>query len=121
MGDFLIVGLNSDRSVRSIKGPGQPIQPERDRKEILAALECVDAVVVFRDPTPIRLIRAIRPDVLVKGADWSRKEIVGADFVNAMGGKVVRIPITPGKSTRGLLRNIRNTARKKEPSSSRTR
>lgn len=97
MGDFLVVGLNSDRSVRRIKGKGRPVQPERNRKEILAALACVDAVVVFDDLTPIRLIRAVRPDVLVKGAHWPRTQIVGADFVESNGGVVRRVRIAGGK------------------------
>lgn len=108
MGDFLIVGLNSDRSVRRMKGEGRPIQPERNRKEILAALECVDAVVVFNEPTPIQLIQAVCPDVLVKGAHWPRNQIVGADFVESHGGVVRRIRITDEKlaSTTGIIKAI---------------
>ena len=107
-GDFLIVGLNSDRSLRKIKGKGRPVIPERDRAEILAALEFVDAVVIFPEPTPIRLIEAIQPDVLIKGADWPREQIVGAERVRKWGGKVVRISLTPGRSTSKIINKISN-------------
>jgi D-beta-D-heptose 7-phosphate kinase/D-beta-D-heptose 1-phosphate adenosyltransferase len=107
-GDVLIVGVNSDRSVRAIKGPDRPITPEHERAEILAALSCVDAVVIFDDETPAEIIRAIQPDVLVKGADWAADAIVGRDTVEARGGKVVRIPVEAGWSTSAIVERIRS-------------
>src|ERR687888_1122654 len=92
LGDLLIVGLNSDRSVRANKGPGRPIMPEHERAEILAALTPVDAVVTFDEETPYDLIRALQPDVLVKGADWAENAIVGRDIIEQRGGRVVRVP-----------------------------
>src|SRR5690606_20640707 len=86
-GDLLVVGLNSDRSVRGLKGPGRPVQSEDARAEVLAALAAVDHVVIFDEPTPYELIAALEPDVLVKGADWAERDIVGADLVRARGGK----------------------------------
>lgn len=108
LGDALIVGVNSDRSVRAIKGPGRPITPEAERAEVLVALECVDAAVVFDEETPHALIAAIQPDVLVKGADWAEDAIVGRDVVEARGGRVVRVPIETGYSTTAILRKIRS-------------
>jgi D-beta-D-heptose 7-phosphate kinase/D-beta-D-heptose 1-phosphate adenosyltransferase len=107
-GDVLIVGVNSDRSVRAIKGPTRPVNPEHERAEILAALSCVDAAVIFDEDTPADIIRAIQPDVLVKGADWPADAIVGRDTVEARGGRVVRMPIEDGWSTTGIL-NRANT------------
>jgi D-glycero-beta-D-manno-heptose 1-phosphate adenylyltransferase len=107
LGDALIVGINSDRSVRAIKGPSRPVTPEHERAEILAALECVEAVVVFDEETPHDLIAALLPDVLVKGADWAADAIVGRDIVEARGGRVVRVPIEPGHSTSAILERIR--------------
>jgi rfaE bifunctional protein nucleotidyltransferase chain/domain len=107
LGDALIVGLNSDRSVRSNKGPGRPITPEHERTEILAALDCVDAVVVFDEDTPRDIIAALQPDVLVKGADWAADAIVGRDSVEGRGGRVVRIDIEAGYSTRAIVEKIR--------------
>ena len=107
LGDALIVGINSDRSVRAIKGPSRPVTPEHERAEILAALECVDAVVVFDEETPHDLIAALLPDVLVKGADWAADAIVGRDVVEARGGRVVRVPIEAGHSTSALVEKIR--------------
>src|SRR5947209_11699979 len=91
LGDALIVGVNSDRSVRLNKGPGRPITPEAERAEILSALDCVDAVVIFDEDTPHAIIAALQPDVLVKGADWAEDAIVGRDVVEARGGRVVRV------------------------------
>jgi D-beta-D-heptose 7-phosphate kinase/D-beta-D-heptose 1-phosphate adenosyltransferase len=108
LGDALIVGLNSDRSVRSSKGPGRPITPEDERAEILAALDCVDAVVVFDEDTPHEIISALQPDVLVKGADWAVDAIVGRDVVEARGGRVARIEIEPGHSTTAIVEKIRS-------------
>lgn len=102
-GDALIIGVNSDRSVRAIKGPTRPITPELERAEILAALACVDAAVIFDEDTPADIIRAIQPDVLVKGADWAADAIVGRDTVEARGGKVVRMPIEQGWSTTKIV------------------
>ena len=104
-GAALIVGLNSDASVRRLqKGPGRPLVPEADRARVLAALAAVDCVVVFDQDTPLELIRHLRPDVLVKGADYDRSAIVGADEVEGWGGKVVRVPLVPGRSTTDLAR-----------------
>jgi D-beta-D-heptose 7-phosphate kinase/D-beta-D-heptose 1-phosphate adenosyltransferase len=108
-GDALIVGVNSDRSVRANKGPSRPIIPENERAELLAALACVDAVVIFDEDTPADVIRRVQPDVLVKGADWAADQIVGRDTVEARGGKVVRIPVEQGWSTSNILERIRAT------------
>jgi D-beta-D-heptose 7-phosphate kinase/D-beta-D-heptose 1-phosphate adenosyltransferase len=108
LGDVLIVGLNSDRSVRANKGRGRPITPESERAEILAALECVHAVVIFDEDTPHEVIASLRPDVLVKGADWAADAIVGRDIVEAGGGRVVRIAIEPGHSTTAIVERIRS-------------
>jgi rfaE bifunctional protein nucleotidyltransferase chain/domain len=106
LGDILIVGLNSDRSVRANKGPGRPISPETERAEILEALTPVDAVVVFDAETPYDLIKALEPDVLVKGADWAEDAIVGRELVEQRGGRVVRLPLEPGRSTSAIIRKI---------------
>jgi D-beta-D-heptose 7-phosphate kinase/D-beta-D-heptose 1-phosphate adenosyltransferase len=107
LGDALIVGVNSDRSVRSNKGDDRPINGEAERAEVLAALGVVDAVVVFDDETPRELIAAVQPDVLVKGADWPEDGIVGRDIVEARGGVVVRVPVEPGHSTSSIIEKIR--------------
>jgi D-beta-D-heptose 7-phosphate kinase/D-beta-D-heptose 1-phosphate adenosyltransferase len=107
-GDLLIVAVNSDRSVRANKGPERPITPERERAEILAALACVDATVIFDEETPADIIRRIQPDVLVKGADWAADAIVGRDTVEARGGKVVRIPVETGWSTSSIIEKIQS-------------
>jgi D-glycero-beta-D-manno-heptose 1-phosphate adenylyltransferase len=107
LGDALIVGVNSDRSVRSNKGDGRPITSEAERAEVLAALAAVDAVVVFDEETPYELISAVQPDVLVKGADWPEDGIVGRDIVEARGGVVVRVPVEPGHSTSSIIEKIR--------------
>jgi rfaE bifunctional protein nucleotidyltransferase chain/domain len=107
LGDALIVGLNSDRSVRSNKGPDRPITPESERAEVLLALACVDAVAIFDDDTPAKIIKRLQPDVLVKGADWGADNIVGRDTVEARGGRVVRMPLSEGYSTTELLRRVR--------------
>lgn len=105
-GDILVVGLNSDESVARLKGEGRPIVPQEDRAAILAALACVDYVVYFAQDTPDELIRALAPEVLVKGADYQIIEIVGHDVVQAAGGQVVRIPLTPGRATRDIITTI---------------
>ena len=107
LGDALMVGVNSDRSVRSNKGDGRPINGEAERAEVLAAVDVVDAVVVFDEETPHDLIAAIQPDVLVKGADWPEDGIVGRDIVEARGGVVVRVPVEPGHSTSSIIEKIR--------------
>jgi rfaE bifunctional protein nucleotidyltransferase chain/domain len=107
-GDALIVGVNSDASTRRLdKGPDRPFVPERERARLVAALACVDCVVLFDDDTPLELIRRLRPDVLVKGADYTRDRIVGADEVESWGGRVVRVPLVPGRSTSDLVARIR--------------
>ncbi len=107
LGDALLVGVNSDRSVRANKGPGRPVTPGVERTEILEALACVDGVVVFDEETPHELIAALQPDVLVKGADWAEDAIVGRDIVESRGGRVVRVPIEPGHSTSRIIQKIR--------------
>ena len=111
LGDVLIVGINSDSSVRQLKGPGRPVIPERERAEILAAFECVDAVVIFDELTPREVISRLLPDVLVKGGDWAGDKIVGREEVEAAGGKVVSISVVPGYSTSAILQKIREGAR----------
>jgi rfaE bifunctional protein nucleotidyltransferase chain/domain len=110
LGDALIVGLNSDASVRALKGAGRPVLPERERAEILAALECVDAVIIFDELTPREVIARLLPDVLVKGGDWPGDQIVGREEVEAAGGRVVSIPVIVGYSTTEILRKIREGA-----------
>lgn len=106
LGDLLVVGLNSDASVRRIKGPNRPITPQRERAEILLSLRSVDYVTVFDDETPYRLIKAILPDVLVKGADWAHDDIVGHDLVESAGGRVVRIRLARGRSSSRIIERI---------------
>ena len=110
LGDVLIVGLNSDSSVRQLKGAGRPVLPERERAEILASLECVDAVVIFDALTPREVIARLLPDVLVKGGDWASDQIVGREEVEAAGGRIVSIPVVAGYSTTEILRKIREGA-----------
>ena len=107
LGDFLIVGINSDESVRTLKGAGRPLIPEEERAEILASLECVDGVVIFDELTPQKVIAALLPDILVKGSDWPGNQIVGREEVEAAGGKVVLIDVVPGYSTTEILKKIR--------------
>lgn len=110
LGDLLVVGVNSDASVRSLdKAPGRPIVPETQRAEVVAALRCVDYVVIFSEPDPGRLIAAVQPDVLVKGGDWALEQIIGRDLVEGRGGVVQTIPLVPGMSTTALLQRIRST------------
>ena len=106
LGDALIVGVNSDRSVRANKGPSRPITPEAERAELLSALACVDAVAIFDEDTPADIIKRIQPDILVKGADWAADAIVGRDTVEARGGKVVRVDIEEGWSTSAIIDKI---------------
>ncbi len=107
MGDALVVGLNSDESVRTLKGAGRPVIPEQERAEILANLECVDAVVVFDELTPQKTVAALLPDILVKGGDWPGNQIVGREEVEAAGGEIVLIDVVEGYSTTEILRKIR--------------
>ena len=109
-GDLLVVGINSDRSIRRLKGPTRPIVGERDRARLLAALESVDYVTIFGDPMPARLIAQLRPRVLVKGADWGQGQIVGRDVVEAGGGRVVRVPLVAGRSTSRLVERMGRAA-----------
>lgn len=115
-GDCLIIAINSDRSVSAIKGPTRPITPQHERAEILGALACVDAVVVFDEETPFEIISAVQPDVLVKGADWAADKIVGRDVVEARGGIVVRMPVEQGWSTTAIVRKIRANGAPQVPS-----
>jgi len=108
LGDVLIVGLNADDSVRRNKGPERPITAEGERAELLGALECVDAVVIFREDIPDVIIRLVQPDILVKGADWPADQIVGRDTVEARGGRVVRMPVEEGFSTSAILHRIKS-------------
>ncbi len=107
--DALVVGLNSDRSVRALKGPMRPLLPEAERQEALLALEAVDAVLIYDEATPLESIRALVPDVLVKGADWEEERIVGRDLVLVAGGRVVRVPLLHGRSTTQLLLQVRRS------------
>ena len=109
LGDVLIVGINSDRSVRGLKGPGRPIVPQADRALVLAALASVDYVTVFNEPTPLRVIARLRPHVLVKGADWGAAKIVGRELVRRHGGRIVRVPLLAGHSTSDLIARIKRT------------
>ena len=106
LGDHLVVGVNSDASVRRIKGPERPLVPAAERAELLAALACVDLAIVFEDDTPERLIREVEPDVLVKGGDWTPDRIVGREFVESRGGRVLSVPLRGGLSTRALIERI---------------
>lgn len=110
LGDWLIVGLSADESVRRNKGPGRPITPQDERAEVLAALASVDGVVVFQEDTPADIIRQIQPDILVKGADLpaDQDQIVGRDTIEARGGRVVVVPVEPGYSTTSIVERIRN-------------
>jgi len=109
LGDALVVGINSDDSVRTLKGAGRPVIPEQERAEILAGFECVDGVVVFDELTPQKTVAALLPDILVKGGDWPGNQIVGREEVEAAGGKVVLIDVVEGHSTTEILRKIRAT------------
>lgn len=108
-GDVLVVALNADGSVRDLKGPGRPLVPEAERAELLLALEPVDHVVLYPEPTPLAVIRALLPDVLVKGADWDEGAIVGRAEVEAAGGRVLRVPLLPGRSTSCLVDRVRRS------------
>jgi rfaE bifunctional protein nucleotidyltransferase chain/domain len=106
LGDILVVGLNTDRSVKQIKGEKRPIVPQKERAEILASLEYVDYVVLFDEPDPFSLIEKVKPTILVKGADWPKDKIIGGDVVEKAGGRVVRIPLVVGASSTGIIERI---------------
>ena len=106
-GDVLIVGVNTDASVRSYKGPNRPINPEGDRLQVLAALQNIDYVVLFNEPTPANLISEVKPHILVKGADWKKSQIAGAKEVESWGGKVKLVSLVPGRSTTRLIEEIK--------------
>ncbi len=106
-GDLLVVALNSDTSVRTLKGAGRPVTPEGERAEALLALEAVDRVVIYDEPTPLEVIRALEPDVLVKGADWAPDAIVGRKEVEAAGGRVVQVELVSGLSTSAIVERVR--------------
>jgi D-glycero-beta-D-manno-heptose 1-phosphate adenylyltransferase len=108
LGDILVVGLNTDASVSKLKGPSRPVQHELDRAEIMAALACVDFVTLFGDETPLALIEAVKPDVLVKGGDWAPDKIVGASFVLGLGGSVRSLTFQPGRSTSSIIEKIKS-------------
>ena len=106
-GDALVVAINSDASVRRLKGEGRPLVPEAERAEALAALEAVDRVVAYDEDTPLEVVKALLPDVLVKGADWAADQVVGRAEVEAAGGRVARVALVPGRSTSALVERIR--------------
>jgi len=108
-GDVLVVGVNSDASVRRIKGPRRPLVCQKDRAAVIAALASVDYVVIFNEDTPLKTIQRLKPDVLAKGSDWSKGAIVGSDVVCASGGSVVRLPLLEGRSTTNLIKKIAKT------------
>ena len=114
LGDLLIVGLNSDASVRGLKGPSRPVLSQEERSEVLSALASVDYVVIFEEADPGRTIAALQPDVLVKGADWTKEEVVGRETVEGRGGRVVTIPLVEGSSTTGIIQRILGKAEKHE-------
>jgi D-glycero-beta-D-manno-heptose 1-phosphate adenylyltransferase len=109
LGDVLVVGVNGDASVRRNKGPERPITPQQERAELLASLAAVDAVVIFDEDTPAEIVRAVQPDILVKGADWPADQIVGRDTVEARGGRVERVAVAQGYSTTAIVQRIVRT------------
>ena len=113
LGDILIVGINSDRSVQALKGPLRPILPVEDRAEILSGLGCIDYITVFDEPTPLELITLLKPQVLVKGGDWTKEAVVGSEVVEGLGGKVVLLPFVEGSSTSNLIETILKRHEKK--------
>jgi D-beta-D-heptose 7-phosphate kinase/D-beta-D-heptose 1-phosphate adenosyltransferase len=106
LGDILVVGVNSDRSVRGMKGPNRPILPEEERAEILSSLECVSYITIFDESTPLELISTLQPHVLVKGGDWTKESTVGKEVVERLGGEVVILPFVEGSSTSNLIETI---------------
>jgi D-beta-D-heptose 7-phosphate kinase/D-beta-D-heptose 1-phosphate adenosyltransferase len=114
LGDLLVVAINSDRSVKQIKGASRPVVGQEERSEVLAALHCVDIVVIFEEPDPLAVIRQLQPDVLVKGADWPHDRIIGADLVESRGGRVVPIPLVEGMSTTRIIERILACCRERD-------
>ncbi len=114
MGDFLVLGLNSDKSIKRLKGKNRPIVPEGERAEVLSALESVDLIVKFTGDTPIKLIEAIGPDILAKGSDWASGKIVGEDFVKSQGGRVARVRLVKGKSSTNIIDKVVKTCLKQK-------
>ena len=110
-GDITVLGLNSDSSVRTIKGPDRPINNQHDRAAVLEAMETIDYIVIFNEPDPLETIKKIKPDILVKGQDWAEKGVVGREFVEAHGGKVVLAPLVNGKSTTSTIEKIKALAK----------
>jgi D-beta-D-heptose 7-phosphate kinase / D-beta-D-heptose 1-phosphate adenosyltransferase len=104
--DALVVGVNSDDSVRRLKGPGRPVTGEAERAYVLSALECVDLVVIFGEDTPLELVRTLKPDVIVKGGDYTEATVVGAREVRGWGGEVAIVPLTPGQSTTAIIQRL---------------
>jgi len=107
LGDILVVGLNSDRSVKSIKGKGRPVNNQKDRAKVLSALYFVDYIIIFNEPTPEKLIRRLKPGILVKGGDWKVRHIAGGEFVKSCGGRVVSLPFVKGYSTTSTIKRMR--------------
>jgi rfaE bifunctional protein nucleotidyltransferase chain/domain len=114
LGDLLVVGVNSDASVTRLKGPGRPVNPESDRMEILSEFPFVDFVVLFKEDTPYNVIKAVAPDVLVKGGDWSVKSIIGGDIVEANGGRVFNIPLVKNRSTTNIIKRAGKSGKKSQ-------
>jgi len=113
LGDILVVGLNSDASVRRLKGENRPINKQEDRALVLAALEFVDYIIIFEEDTPYELIKIVNPDVLVKGGDWKETDIIGADIVQAKGGTVLSLPLRPGLSTSKIIEEIKKNGERR--------
>jgi D-beta-D-heptose 7-phosphate kinase/D-beta-D-heptose 1-phosphate adenosyltransferase len=111
LGDILVLAINSDTSVQRLKGPERPLVPQAERAALLAALSCVDAVTIFDEDTPLEALKSIKPDVLVKGADYKAEEVVGKDFVETYGGRVALVPLLPAKSTTALVERIKAMAK----------
>ena len=114
LGDVLIVGVNSDKSVKTYKGPSRPFVTEKDRLRVLSALECVDYVILFREPTPLKLITTLKPHVLVKGSDWAKSQIAGGREVLGWGGRVRRLPFLGGRSSSKIIERIQKAAARKK-------
>lgn len=105
-GDYLVVAVNNDSSIKKIKAKNRPVVRQADRLKVVAALGCVDFVVMFKEDNPLKVIKALKPDILIKGSDWSKKRIVGADFVESYGGKVITIKLVKGRSTSAIIEKI---------------
>ena len=112
-GDYLVVAINSDSSIKKIKAKNRPVIGQADRLKVVAALGCVDFVVMFKEDNPLKVIKALKPDILIKGSDWSKKGIVGADFVESYGGKVQTINLIKGRSTSAIIEKIIREFKKK--------